>query len=279
MIRVAVCGACGRMGQRIIRTILQENDIEVVAGIETPKSPKIGEDIGKVAGEKAIEIEIVGSDELKEELREANPDVLVDFTIAKAAVENVKIAAEAGVAVVVGTTGFSEEQREEMSEAIQENNIPAVIAPNMSVGVNVLFKIARELGETLEDYDIELIEAHHNKKLDAPSGTALKIAEIIADATNRDLEEVAKYGRPKGELGERKKEEIGIHAIRAGNISGEHKLIFAGPSERLELTHKAQSRQAFADGVTKAIRYLVENGEPGEIHDMQDALGINEDNE
>lgn len=272
MIRVAVCGACGRMGQRITRTISEQEDMKVVAAIDEPETPEEGKDIGEVTGLGKLEIEVVGADKIDEELEKTNPDVLVDFTIAEAAVENVKAAAKAETAVVVGTTGFSTEQRNEMEKAIKENNISAVIASNMSLGVNTFFKLVEEVAEKLKDYDMELIEAHHNQKVDAPSGTALTAAKIAAEASEKDFEKAAKFGRSKGKHGERTKEEIGIHSIRAGDIAGDHKFIFAGPSERLELVHRAQSRQAFANGAINAIKYIAEKGEPGEITDMRGIL-------
>lgn len=272
MIRVAVCGACGRMGKRIVRTVGDEENMEIVAAIDQPEAPESGEDIGEIAGTGKINVEVSGGETIDEELSEANPDVLVDFTVAGAAVENVKAAAKAGVATVVGTTGFSKKQREEMEKAIKEAGIPAVIAPNMSVGVNVFFKLIKEVASTLDDYDMELVEAHHNKKVDAPSGTALTAGEIAAEASGKDFEKVARFGRERGQHGERSKDEIGIHSIRAGDIAGDHKFMFAGPSERLELVHRAQSRQAFASGVIRAIRHIVEKGEPGVIQDMQDIL-------
>lgn len=274
MIKVAVCGACGQMGRRIIETVSTQEDMEVVAAIEAPDSPQIGEDAGEIAGTSKIGVKVIGSDELEEELKETKADVLVDFTTAKAAVENVEVGAKAGVAIVVGTTGFSENQRSQMEKAIRDAEVPAVIAPNMSVGVNVFFKLAEQVAKLLKDYDVELVEAHHNKKLDAPSGTAIKAAEIVARATDREFDKVAKFGRPKGEIGERSKDEIGIHSIRAGDVAGEHVLIFAGPSERLELTHRAQSKQAFVSGIIKAIRFVMEEGSPGEIQGMQDVLGL-----
>lgn len=274
MINVAVCGACGRMGRRIVRTVSSQNDMKVVAAIDAPDSPQIGEDAGTIAGIGEIGVKVVSSSQIEKELKEAKADVLVDFTVAEAAAENVGIAARTGVSVVVGTTGFSNEQKDQMKEAIQDGKASAVIAPNMSVGVNVFFKLAGRAAKLLEGYDVELVETHHKRKLDAPSGTAMKAAEIVAEATNRDFEKVVRFGRPKGEIGERRSDEIGIHSVRAGDVAGEHKLIFAGPSERLELVHRAQSRQAFVGGVIKAIRYVLEEGKPGEIQDMQDVLGI-----
>lgn len=260
------------MGQRITKTVSNQEDMEIAAAIDKPGTPRAGEDIGKIASVGKLGVEVRGADEIEDVLTEANPDVLVDFTIAKAAVENVKAAANAGLPVVVGTTGFSDEQMKEMEKSIQEAEIPAIIASNMSLGVNVFFKMVEEVAEKLDEYDMELIETHHNQKIDAPSGTALTAAKIAAEASGKDFEKVAKFGREKGELGKRPKDEIGIHSVRAGDITGEHSFMFAGPSERVEVSHVAQSRQAFVTGVMKAIRYIREEGKPGKILDMQDVL-------
>lgn len=272
MIKVAVCGACGRMGKRIVKTVSEKEDMEVVAALDEPGTPRSGEDIGKVVGIEKLNVKISEADEIEKVLAKSEPEVLVDFTVAEAAVQNVTAAAEAKVPVVVGTTGFSDEQRAEMEEVIQKSQIPAVVAPNMSVGVNVFFKLVEAVAEKLKEYDMELVESHHNQKVDAPSGTALTAAKIAAESSGKDFEKVARFGRQKGNLGERSEDEIGIHSIRAGDIAGEHDFIFAGPSERLEIAHRAQSRQAFVGGVIKAIRHIVEKGEPGEIQDMQDVL-------
>ncbi len=274
MIKVAVCGACGRMGRRIIRTVTKQKDMKIAAAIDAPKTPSAGQDAGEIAGIGKLGVQVVGAEKLAETLKQTKPDVLVDFTIAEAAVENVKAAAEAGVAAVVGTTGFSNEQKKEMRGTVKKAKTPAVVTPNLSVGVNVLFKLAGEAGRLLKDYDVELVETHHRRKLDAPSGTALRVAQIVAEASGRGFEKVARFGRPRGKLGERPPEEIGIHAVRAGDIAGEHVLIFAGPSERLELVHRAQSRQAFVNGAIKAIRHVVTKGKPGEVQDMGDVLGL-----
>lgn len=272
MIKVAICGACGRMGRRIVRAVSDQEDMEIVAAIEEPDTPRAGEDIGDIAGIKNLGVQVVGADNLDEVLEETSPEVLVDFTVAGAAVQNVEVAAEVGVPVVVGTTGFSDEQRDQLEGAIERGKIPAVIASNMSLGVNVFFKLVEEAAEKLGDYDMELIEAHHNKKLDAPSGTAMTAARIAAEASGRGFEKVAKFGRSRGEIGKRPKDEIGIHSIRAGDIAGDHSFILAGGSERLELTHRAQSRKAFVNGVIRAICHIVERGEPGRIQDMKEVL-------
>ena len=273
MIDVAVTGACGRMGSKIIKTILQQEDMNVVAAIEAPNSSLEGKDVGQLIGIGEIGIEVTGAEKLKQTLETKKPDVLVDFTIAKAAIGTIKTCAECGVNLVVGTTGFTDEQMAEIRAAVTANNIKAVIAPNMAVGVNVFFKVIKDLAKILGDYDVEIIEAHHKHKKDAPSGTAVKAAEIIAEQLNRNLDEVGVYGR-KGIVGERTADEIGIHAVRGGDIVGDHTVLFAGEGERIEIVHRAQSRQSFVTGVIKALRYVL-TGEEGKISDMNDVLGLN----
>lgn len=272
MIKVAVTGACGRMGSKIINTILEQDDMDVVATIEGPNTPFECKDVGEVIGIGELGVEVTGADNLAAVLKKTKPDVLVDFTIAKAAVNTVKTTASCGVNLVVGTTGFSDEDMKVMTEAIEKNQVKAVIAPNMAVGVNVFFKVLKDLAKILGDYDVEIIEAHHRHKKDAPSGTAVKAAEIIANELNRNMGEVGVYGR-KGIVGERSDEEIGIHAVRGGDIVGDHTVLFAGDGERLEIVHRANSRQAFVNGVIKAIRYITK-ADKGRISDMGDVLGL-----
>jgi 4-hydroxy-tetrahydrodipicolinate reductase len=272
IIDVAVTGANGRMGSLIIQNILQQEDMQLVAAIEAPYTPLEGRDIGEVIGLGPIKVPIVGAEKLTEILKSTKPNVLVDFTIANAAANTIRTAAENGVNLVVGTTGFSEEQMSHNEEVINDNQITAVISPNMAVGVNIFFKVAEDLARLLSDYDVEIIEVHHKHKKDAPSGTAVKAADIIAGALNRNMDDVGVYGR-EGMIGERTPEEIGIHAIRGGDIVGEHTIIFAGDGERLEIIHRAHSRQAFVNGVIKAVRYVI-GAKKGEISTMKDVLGI-----
>ena len=272
MIGIAVTGAGGRIGSKIIKAILKQDDMEVIAAIGAPNTPLEGEDIGEKIGVGKIGVQINGAQNLAEILKETKPDVLVDFTIANAAVGTIKISAECGVNVVVGTTGFSDEQMAFIKESIEANNIKAVIAPNMAVGVNVFFKIIKDLAKILNDYDIEIIEAHHKHKADAPSGTAVKAYEIIAEALGRNKDEACVYGR-QGIVGARTPEEIGMHAVRGGDIVGDHTVLFAGDGERIEIAHRAHSRQAFVNGVIKAVRYVVRAPE-GKISDMGDVLAL-----
>jgi len=273
MIKVAVTGACGRMGSKIIKTITEQDDMEVVAAIEGPNTQFEGRDVGEVIGIGEIGVEVNGAEKLVEVLQSKSPQVLVDFTIAKAAVNTIKKSADNGVNLVVGTTGFSDDEMKEINNTIEKNHVRAVIAPNMAVGVNIFFKVLKDLASIIGDYDVEIIEAHHRHKKDAPSGTAVRAAEIIAQELNRNLDEVGVYGR-KGIVGERTQEEIGIHAVRGGDIVGDHTVLFAGEGERLEIVHRAHSRQSFVSGVIKAVRYVI-NAEKGRVSGMSDVLGLN----
>jgi 4-hydroxy-tetrahydrodipicolinate reductase len=274
MIKVAATGALGRMGSSIIKAVKAQEEMELVAAIEAPGNPMEGKDIGELLGIGRIGVNLSTSNALEETLQKARPDVLVDFTVAEAAVESVKVAAKHGVDLVIGTTGFTREQLKEMEDAIKENRLSAVISPNMATGVNIFFKIARDVAETLgRDYDIEVIEAHHKYKKDSPSGTAIRVGELIADATGRDLDKNGVFGRGRGVIGERGKE-IGFHAVRGGDIVGDHTVLFAGEGERLEITHRAHSRQAFVNGAMKAIKFIYENKGKGRIYSTWDVLGI-----
>ena len=272
MIKVAVTGAAGRMGSGIIKRITEQDDMEVVAAIEMPNTPLAGVDAGLKAGVGEIGVKIVGSEDLEEALKSSGADVLVDFTIAHAAVDTIRVATSCGVGVVVGTTGFSEEQMAENTKNIKENNVPAVISSNMAIGVNVFFNTLKKLAPLLYDFDIEIIEAHHNQKKDAPSGTAMTAFEVIAGELGRDTEEVGVYGR-QGLVGKRTKEEIGVHAIRGGDIVGDHTVMFVGEGERIELKHQAHTREVFIAGVIRAIRYIP-NAELGIVSSMNDVLGL-----
>jgi 4-hydroxy-tetrahydrodipicolinate reductase len=257
MILVAVCGACGRMGKLIVRQISKQKDMKLVAAIDAPSTSEIGKDAGQLAGVGKLGVNIFGADKLPGMLKKSKPDVLVDFTNAAAAVQNVKTAAEACVAVVVGTTGFTEEQRRSIERTIKDKNIPAVVSPNMSVGVNVFFKSIEETAKMLgSDYDVEIVEVHHVHKKDAPSGTAKEAAQILAKALGRS------------------EDSIRIKSIREGEVVGDHTVIFSTPEERLEIVHRAQSRETFAAGAMKAIRHVTKKGKPGVVQDMQDVLSL-----
>ncbi|RME64954.1 MAG: 4-hydroxy-tetrahydrodipicolinate reductase, partial [Nitrospirae bacterium] len=237
-----------------------------IGGFERPGHEKVGQDIGVALGKGPLGITI--RDNLQELIKDA--DVVIDFTTPQATLQTLKTVAEHGKAAVIGTTGFSKEDLADI-DALAEK-IAFVMAPNMSVGVNLLFKVLKTVAEVLgDDYDVEIIEAHHRMKKDAPSGTALKLAQVVADALDRDLDEVAVYAR-KGLIGERSKKEIGIQTIRAGDIVGEHTVMFAGIGERIEITHRASSRDTFASGALRAALWVY--GKPPGRYDMLDVLGL-----
>jgi 4-hydroxy-tetrahydrodipicolinate reductase len=272
MLKVAVTGAAGRMGSGIIKKIHEQEDMELVAAIEVPNTILEGRDIGEFLGIGNIGVKAQGSEKLDSILKESSPDVLVDFTVADAAFNTIKTTANLGVNLVVGTTGFTDEQSNEIAKTIKEANIKAVVSSNMSIGVNLFFKVLKDLAPILNDFDIEIIEAHHNKKKDSPSGTAMTAFELIAESLNRKTEEIGVYGR-EGIVGERTKEEIGLHAIRGGDIVGDHTVMFIGEGERLEITHRAHTREVFIAGVMKALKFVM-HGESGKVNDMSDVLGI-----
>jgi 4-hydroxy-tetrahydrodipicolinate reductase len=260
MIKVIVSGACGRMGSTIAKLVCDQEDMELVGAIEQSGHELIGKKITK------MEIPLV--DNLEDVIERG--EVLIEFTNPKTTIEHLEIAASNNKTIVIGTTGLEATQVARIEEVA--NSIPIVFAPNMSVGVNLLFKLVGDIAKILgNDYDIEIIEAHHHHKKDSPSGTALKLGRIIAESLNRDFNQVAVYGR-QGQIGERKKEEIGIFAVRAGDVVGEHTIIFGTEGERIELTHRAHSRLTFAAGAIKAARFVAK-APPG-LYDMQDVLKI-----
>ena len=266
MLKSIVVGASGRMGNRIIHAINETEGIELVGGVEFKGHPAIGRDAGEAVGLGKLNIDI--KDNLEEVVHMG--DVIIDFTNNTASMDHLKVAAENNIPIVIGSTGFSPQQMEEARELSKKTR--CVISPNMSAGVNLLFQIIRNIAVVLKDeYDIEIIEAHHRFKKDSPSGTAMKIAQILAETLKRDIDEVGVYGR-KGNIGERTQKEIGIQAVRAGDIVGDHTVIFGGLGERLEVTHRAHSRDGFARGAVKAAKWVVhqENG----LYDMQDVLGL-----
>ncbi len=250
-VKVAIAGANGQMGTMIAGIVLAQPDMELVAAFDLTA----GKPVGKIAVSSASDMDKV--------LKATKPDVLIDFTVAKAAVANVKTAAADHVNLVVGTTGFDEAQKAEMKKAIETGSIAGIISPNYSYGVQVFFKVLREAASRLGGCDIEIVEAHHNKKKDAPSGTALKAADVIASALREKPKYV--YGRegaaPRGK-------EIGIHAVRGGDIVGDHTVLFACDGERMEIKHQVHSRQAFAAGAVKAARWIARQ-KPG-LYSMDD---------
>lgn len=263
MINAAVLGACGRMGSLIIENVTCSTDMQLVAAFDINN---FGKDAGEFAHVGNLGVDISDVQDLEAVLKKTQADVLIDFTVAGATVVNAPIAARAGVNLIIGTTGLTAGQRAVIDDVIKENQVSAVISPNYSVGVNVFFKIIREAAKYLADYDIEIIEVHHNQKKDAPSGTALRAADVISEALG-GKEYV--YGRegiaPRGK-------EIGIHAVRAGDITGDHTVLFAGNSERIEIRHMAHSRQIFAKGAVRAAEWVC--GQKPGIYSMDDVLGL-----
>ena len=252
MIKVVVCGASGRMGQTIGRMVNESSDLELVGGINLKPGSFFG-------------AEIVETKNAESFIKTTKADVLIDFTIAAAAVENVKMAARNNVALVVGTTGFTPEQRAVMEKAIH-NNVPAVISSNFSVGVNIFWQLVRESGKLLKDYDIEVFEAHHRNKKDAPSGTAKTILQILEEEVGPRQKQYGREGMTE------RKNEIGVHVIRGGDIVGEHKVMFSKNFETIELSHRAYDRSVFASGALHAVRWVL-GKKPG-IYGMSDVLNL-----
>jgi 4-hydroxy-tetrahydrodipicolinate reductase len=266
MKKVIIAGAAGRMGQRVAHMVHAHPGLVYGAAFEAPGSPAIGRDAGEAAGLGPIGIPIAAG--LEKVIDQG--DVIIDFTFHKATMEFARLAARYKKALVIGTTGLTVEELTELKELAK--NFPCVQAPNMSVCVNVLFKLVKKTAAILgDDYDIEIIEAHHNKKKDAPSGTAIKLGEMAAAGVGSDLAEVGVFAR-QGIIGERKKKEIGIQTIRAADIVGEHTVYFAGPGERIELTHRAHSRDHFAKGAATAAAWVV--GRECGMYSMFDVLGL-----
>lgn len=266
MINAAVTGAAGRMGQAIIRAIKNNNQIKLTGALEREDSTFLNLDSGEAAGIGKNGV-VITDDRV---IAFPAADVIIDFTTPDATIRNIEEAVAEKKALVIGTTGFSHHQRDHIKEMSQKTRV--VMAPNMSVGINVLLKLVHDTARLIgRDHDIEITEAHHRHKRDAPSGTAIRIAEVAAAAINRDIEDVAVYER-KGITGERKPDEIGIQCIRGGDIVGDHTVLFAGAGERIELTHKASSRETFAVGAVKAAIWIV--GKPDGLYDMQDVLGL-----
>ena len=251
--RIAVAGAGGRMGRALIEAVLADRELELAGAFDVPGSAAVG----TVAGSLRISSDPGVA---------AGADVLIDFTRPEGTLAHLAHAR----AMVIGTTGFSEAQKQAIGEAAKR--LPIVMAANFAVGVNAAYKLAETAARILgEGYDVEIIEAHHRHKVDAPSGTALRLGEVVAKALNRKLSEVARHGR-RGETGERPAREIGFHAIRGGDIVGEHTVLFAGPGERVEVTVRSQSRDTYAAGAVRAAKFL--EGRRAGLYDMADVLGL-----
>ena len=266
MIRVAIVGAAGRMGKTLIEAVQNAEGLALGAATERPDSSLLGADAGELAGVGKLGVALSGN--LAEVVDDF--DVVIDFTAPASTMAHLALCRQHGKQIVIGTTGLDDAQKQQIRDAA--NDIGVVFAPNMSVGVNLCFKLldiaARVMGD---DADIEIVEAHHRHKVDAPSGTALRMGEVVADALGRDLKQVAVYGR-EGQTGARKRETIGFETIRAGDVVGEHIVWFAAEGERVEIAHKASSRMTFARGAVRAAAWIArkENG----LFDMQDVLGL-----
>ena len=264
--RVAIVGAAGRMGKSLIESTFDFDELTLSAALENDNSPYLGKDAGEISGIGSVGIPIKSS--LKQVIDEF--DIVIDFTVPQATMKHLEICHQHKKKMVIGTTGFSEEEKNIIEKTSED--IPIVFAPNMSVGVNLCFKLIELAAKVMgTQSDNEIIEAHHRHKIDAPSGTALKMGEIIADELNRKLEDVAVYGR-EGNTGERDQKTIGFETIRAGDIVGEHQVMFAGLGERIEITHKASSRLTFAQGAIRAASWLKDHSNG--LFDMRDVLQL-----
>jgi 4-hydroxy-tetrahydrodipicolinate reductase len=264
-IRFAVAGAGGRMGRTLIEAILKAPDAALAGALDVPGSPFLGKDAGELVGTPCG---VTISDDIESTLTRA--DCLIDFTRPEGTLKHLEICRRHKVHAVIGTTGMSADQKQAILDAARD--IPIVFAPNMAVGVNLVFKLLDTAARILnEGYDVEIVEAHHRHKVDAPSGTALRMGEVVAAALGRSLEECAVYGR-EGHTGERPTSQIGFATVRGGDIVGDHTVLFAGTGERVEISHKAASRMPYALGSLRAARFL--NGKPNGLFDMQDVLGL-----
>ena len=262
---ICVAGASGRMGRMLVEAILNADDCTLTGALDVPGSPALGTDPAAFLG-KDSGVRITA--DLAQGLQGA--DCLIDFTRPEGTLAHLKVCEQLGVKLVIGTTGFTDAQKAEIADATQR--VAVVMAPNMSVGVNVTLKLLQMAAKAMSTgYDIEIIEAHHRHKVDAPSGTALKMGEVIAEALGRDLKDCAVYAR-EGVTGERDPSSIGFATIRGGDIVGDHTVLFAGTGERIEVTHKSSSRVTYAQGSLRAVRYL--SGQPSGLFDMFDVLGL-----
>jgi len=266
MLNIAVAGAGGRMGRTIIEAIQQSPGCQLTAALERLDSSLLGADAGELAGLGKLDVPVVGDvNQVTGQF-----DVLIDFTSIDSTLDHIEVCREENKKLIIGTTGFSAEQKKIIEAAARD--VAIVFAPNMSVGVNLCFKLLQLAASVLnEDYDIEVIEAHHRHKVDAPSGTALRMGEVVAETLGRKLEDVAVYGR-EGHTGAREPQTIGFETIRAGDIVGDHTVMFATAGERVEITHKASSRMTFAKGAVRAALWLQQK-DTG-LYDMQDVLGL-----
>jgi 4-hydroxy-tetrahydrodipicolinate reductase len=266
MADVVVAGAAGRMGNRLVALLQEDKELRLVAALEAPGHPALGRDAGEAAGVGRLTVPITAD----AEAALGKDRILIEFSVPEASLAHARLVARQGGRAVIGTTGFTPAQREEL--AAIGRSIAILVAPNMSVGVNVAFRILADMARMLgDDYDVEIVETHHRFKKDAPSGTALRMAEVVAEALGRDLAKTAVYDR-HDKLAERSRKEIGMAALRSGDVVGEHTVSFGALGERLELTHRAQSRDNFARGALRAARFIAA-AKPG-LYSMQDVLGL-----
>jgi 4-hydroxy-tetrahydrodipicolinate reductase len=266
MLGVVVCGAAGRMGSTLVRLIHENRALKLTGAVESSGHPQIDKDAGEVAGVGKIGVPIAA--EIALLLK--SPVVIVEFTAPGATLEHVRVAAQKSIPIVIGTTGLNPKQLVEIKKLSSRTRV--LISANMSLGVNLLVSLMGRVAKTLgDDYDVEIVEAHHRFKKDAPSGTALALAQPIAQALGRDLDQAGVCGR-KGIVGERTKQEIGLLSVRAGDIVGEHTVIFGGLGERVEFIHRAQSRETFARGALRAAQWLVRQKKG--LYGMHDVLGL-----
>lgn len=264
-VRVAIAGASGRMGRMLIEAAINDEGVALVSAFDRADNAFIGRDAGEMTGAPCGVT--IGEDA---HAAIAAADCVIDFTRPEGSLAHLAIARQLGKSVVIGTTGFSADQKAVIAEAAQQ--VPVVFAPNMAVGVNAVFKLLEVAARILDQgYDVEVIEAHHRFKVDAPSGTALRMGEVVARELGRDLDACAIYGR-EGVTGERKAETIGFSTIRGGDVVGDHTVLFAGIGERIEITHKSGSRMPYAIGAMRAARFL--DGRSAGLFDMQDVLGL-----
>ena len=263
--KIAIAGASGRMGQMLVEAVRVADDCVLTGALDIAASPSIGRDAGAATG---VATGVVITADVRQGLQGC--DALIDFTRPEGTLQHLRVCRDLGLAAVVGTTGFSEAEKAEITEIAKR--IPIMLAPNMSVGVNVTLKLLELAAKALSTgYDIEIVEAHHRHKVDAPSGTALKMGEVIADALGRDLKDCAVYAR-EGVTGERDPSSIGFATIRGGDIVGDHTVLFAGIGERIEISHKSSSRATYAQGSLRAVRFLA--GKPAGLYDMFDVLNL-----
>ena len=265
MMKIAIAGATGRMGKMLIEAVLNHADMQLVGALDHSACPQLGEDAGAFLGKKTG---VIISDDISKVLGKA--DFLIDFTRPDGTMAHLAVAEKTGTKMIIGTTGLSAEQIGQLEHAAK--NLAIVFAPNMSVGVNATLKLLELAAKMLNSgYDIEIIEAHHRHKVDAPSGTALKMGEVIAEALGTKLADVAVYAR-EGHTGERQNGSIGFATIRGGDIVGDHTVLFAGEGERIEISHKSSSRQSYAQGALRAAHFLQK--QTAGLYDMQDVLGL-----